>query len=271
MKKRVLWLSCSIFVLSVCVGGCELFEDDRGDDEPVQKPDDWIVVEGGRFDMGDVRLASADPVHEVEVPTFEMKRTEVTVAEYTACVNADICTEPDVSAGSNCNWGIPGYENHPVNCVVWRQAWTFCNWYGGRLPSESEWEYAASSEGTPTVYPWGMDAPSCRYAIITDETGVEGCGKRRTWPVCSTPNGNTGQGLCDMGGNVVEWVQDHYHVDYTGLPPSNGAAWEELGSTYRVLRGAAYNTDRHEYLNVASRGNSSENITQDTIGIRCAR
>ena len=270
MKIRVLGLSYWLVFLGLSVAGCELFEDDQADDGPVQVTGTWITVEGGRFEMGNSRLPAADPVHEVEVPEFEMKRTEVTVSEYTECVNTGVCSPPDTTLG-NCNWGLAGYENHPVNCVVWQQAWTYCNWLGARLPSESEWEYAARSEGSPSEYPWGMDTPSCLYAIMTDDSGVEGCGTKRTWPVCSRPNGNTGQGLCDMGGNVVEWVQDHFHVDYNGRPPTDGSAWEDVGIAYRVLRGAAYNTFEDHYLNVASRGNSAESTTQDNIGFRCAR
>lgn len=268
MRSWILLLSVFLIITGILTTGCELFEEDGFNGEPIQLTDHWIPIDAGRYDMGNEVLAS--PVHIVELPAFEMKRTEVTVAEYAACVNAGVCTVPVIEQG-NCNWNIQGSENHPVNCVLWEQATTFCSWYGGRLPSESEWEYAARSQGTPFTYPWGKEYPSCYLTVMVDEAGVSGCGKNRTWPVCSKPYGNTGQGLCDMGGNVTEWVQDHFHLDYNGEPPIDGSAWEEVGLFRRVLRGAAYTANDAYAFNVANRGNSADSITQDNIGFRCAR
>ena len=231
----------------------------------------WIRVQEGRYEMGNEMLPNASPAHLVYVPEFWMKRTEVTVAEYGKCVDQGACTPPNGEQLS-CNWNTrEANPNFPVNCVQWQQAATFCAWMGARLPTEAEWEYAARSMGENDVYPWGPESPSCMYAIMTDNNGVAGCGTNRTWPVCSKPDGNTSQGLCDMAGNVQEWMQDHHHLNYNGTPPTDGSAWEDVEGLYRVLRGAAYNGTTPKHFEASFRGNNSPDAVSDSIGFRCAK
>ncbi|MEK7743950.1 MAG: SUMF1/EgtB/PvdO family nonheme iron enzyme, partial [Elusimicrobiota bacterium] len=156
---------------------------------------EWVAVRGGSFMMGSAS-GSADekPVHRVTLRSFELAKTEVTVAQYKACVDAGACAAP--GKGLLCNWGVSGREKDPLNCVDWNQAKAFSEWVGGRLPSEAEWEYAARSGGRDIEYPWGDEEATCSRAVIYD--GGAGCGRVSTWPVCSKPEGNTRQGLCDM-------------------------------------------------------------------------
>jgi iron(II)-dependent oxidoreductase len=228
----------------------------------------WVAISGGTFQMGSTEGSSNElPVHGVTVPVFEMLETEVTVAQYAVCVTASACTEPSTSY-TQCNWNETGYEDHPVNCVNWQQAVDFCQWVGGRLPSESEWEYAARSGGQDIDYPWGDETASCAYAVMDDE-GSDGCGTGRTWAVCSKPAGNTVQGLCDMAGNVWEWVQDFYHPDYTGAP-ADGSAWEDPDSNYRVTRGGDFQIGDY-YLRAAFRNLNIPEVMGINLGFRCAR
>jgi formylglycine-generating enzyme required for sulfatase activity len=169
-----------------------------------------------------------------------------------------------------------------VNCVSWSQAATFCAWAGGRLPTEAEWEYAARSRGREIEYPWGNQAPTCEYAVIPDEGGVFGCGMDRTFPVCSKELGNTDQTLCDMTGNVSEWLQDSYHGSYDcdtapvaaincafgGVAPTDGSAWEANASVHRVLRGGSY--DHSGRLRTTSRHYRDEMRGDRAVGFRCA-
>jgi iron(II)-dependent oxidoreductase len=205
------------------------------------------------------------PRHPVNVPRFEMLRTEVTVRQYGECVTAGSCTAP--GTGTDSNWYEPVYKDHPVNYVTWQQANDFCAWAGGRLPSEAEWEYAARSRELDRTYPWGNDVATCTYAVMDD--GGWGCGTHRTWAVCLKPAGNTAQGLCDMAGNTWEWVQDWYHSDYTGAP-DDGSAWEVPSGTDRVVRGgSSYVTGG--FLRVAYRTGYNPAFRYGGVGARYVR
>jgi formylglycine-generating enzyme required for sulfatase activity len=144
-------------------------------------------------------------------------RTEVTVGQYRICVRAGTCEERSFKTSSSdnqCNWGHADRRRHPMNCVDWAGAKAFCGWAGGRLPTEAEW-YAEASNGGKLVHPWGPQAASCERVIMNDgiptsrgESGTDGCGKDRSWPICSRPRGNSVSGLCDMIGSVWEWTSD---------------------------------------------------------------
>ncbi len=244
-----------------CSGSCE---------EIVDTAVCWVSIPGGTFMMGSDSFHDAQPVHQVTVPSFEISRTEITVAQYKPCVDAGVCPEP-TDCGSAHNWSVAGRENHPINCMNWQEAVDFCTWAGGRIQSEAEWEYAARSGGQDLTYPWGEDSPSCVYVVW--EEGGFGCGEYHTWPVCSKTAGNTQMGLCDMAGNVDAWVQDWYHlqVGYDGAP-ADGSAWEDPVDNMRVLRGGSYQSDdMYEYFNTSFRGNCFPNERFTSVGIRCAR
>ncbi|MFO8070919.1 MAG: formylglycine-generating enzyme family protein [Polyangia bacterium] len=212
-----------------------------------------------------------------------MLRSEVTMGQYAACVADGACGEPLPDPyeppdfpdfEGYYTWGDTSKTDHPVNGVDWYQAVEFCQWAGGRLPSEAEWEYAARSLGQDRTYPWGEAEPACEYAVM-GPAGSEigpGCGEERTWDVCSKPAGNTDQGLCDMAGNVWEWVQDCYHSDYENAP-ADGSAWEDecdQGSD-AVARGGGYKLGTGSHLECRNRTHGAIDNWATHLGFRCVQ
>jgi iron(II)-dependent oxidoreductase len=229
---------------------------------------DWVPLAVGSFSMGSNSGGSEEqPVHTVAISAFEIGRNEVTNNEYKSCLDLGGCVDiPYTEEG--CNWDVPGRDSHPVNCVSWEQAYDFCAWVGGRLPSEAEWEYAARGSGQLIEYPWGnLPAPSCDE-VVMNESGP-GCGIGTTWQVCGKSPGDTVDGLCDMAGNTWEWIQDWYHSNYTGAP-TDGSAWESPPTTVRVTRGGGYD-DQAYYMRVSARNGAAPGFRSPYLGFRCAR
>lgn len=226
----------------------------------------WVTICGGSFLMGSSESPLSQPIHEVTIPTFEMLKTEVTVGQFRGCWEDGFCEAP--VARSESNFDADDRDDHPVNCVNWFQAREICRWLGGRLPSEAEWEYAARSGGQNIIFPWGNTPVTCDYAVFYDEQGV-GCGIRSTAPVCSKPAGNTEQGLCDMSGNIEEWIQDGYHDNYIGAP-SDGTAWRNPKSDYYVIRGGSY-SGGEDYSRASTRRCHYQSYGSSSFGVRCAR
>ncbi|MCP4643099.1 MAG: formylglycine-generating enzyme family protein, partial [bacterium] len=253
---------------------------DAGADAAVLPPGEldleWITIEGATYLMGSDANYEADeaPVHEVAVQTFDMTKSEVTVADYQRCVDSRACSAPKTQA--ECNWKfIEQRKDHPVNCVKWQQAVDFCEWVGGRLPTEAEWEFAARSRDKRWVFTWDHTTKTgdyCDYAVLdTSGKGKSGCLEERTWPVCNKTEGNTEQGLCDMCGNVEEFTQDHRHLSYVGAP-TDGRPWidEDKPNANRITRGGNY-YNVWQGIRVANRYSYGPNETSPRGGFRCAR
>ena len=230
---------------------------------------EWVELSGGSFDMGasDGQQDEA-PVHVVELSAFAMARTETTVRQYEQCVAVGACTMPD-SAGPAMSYGKPDRRSHPVNGVTWDDADAFCHWAGGYLPSEAQWEFAARSGGKAIPWPWGSARATCERAVMNGDDGLgPGCGRKTTWPVCSKPLGGTAQGLCDMGGNVAEWVLDWYgrgaYATAARQEPSGPDAGRE-----RVIRGGGF--DYSGGLRTSYRDSADPEAGSAAVGFRCAK
>ena len=224
---------------------------------------EMVVIPAGRFRMGCVSgLDCFDyekPVHEVTIPrAFALSVHEVTFEDY------DRFTYPNKVGDSG--WGR---GRRPVINVSWDDAKEYVAWLSGetgeqyRLPSESEWEYAARA-GTTTKYSWGNE-------IGENRANCEGCGSRwdnsRTAPVGSfAPNVF---GLHDMHGNVLEWVQDCLNASYAGAPV-DGSAWLSRDCSGRVLRGGSW-FDLPWLLRAAFRDGITSGARGVTLGFRVAR
>jgi formylglycine-generating enzyme len=160
-----------------------------------------------------------------------------------------------------------GHDEYPVNCVNWMQAFAFCIWDGGRLPSEAEWEYAAAGGSENRLYPWGATAPDATRARYGATDALV--------PVGSYSAGAARWGHLDMAGLLWEWVFDVFDAAYYDDLNAciNCSNWSITAGT-RVLRGGMYNgtiasgtmraTRRHSY--VADPANAPY-----FAGFRCAR
>ncbi|MFN3197358.1 MAG: formylglycine-generating enzyme family protein [Bradymonadia bacterium] len=243
----------------------------------------WVVLPGDGFTMGntEAEVPNERPLRFINVEPFEMSRTEVTVEQYAACVEANAC-DPPIADGELFNWGTEGREQHPINGVTWSQAVDFAEWVGGRLPSEVEWEYVAKGQGIPfdPLYPWGIAEPTCELAHIgtsfLTEDGIfveqPGCNTGITAPVCSLPDGNTLQGVCDMAGNVEEWIADYWHDSYMDAPADQSARSQPSPDHLegRAIRGGHLLSQLGE-LQTHRRGFGLQRLPSWLTGFRVAR
>jgi formylglycine-generating enzyme required for sulfatase activity len=235
----------------------------------------WVSLAGGSFLMGAPGSNPPSwwgPLHWVNVPAFQLMKTEVTVDQYYDCMLDGACGVPGTDP--TCTLVLPDNGDLPIDCVSQDDARAFCEWYGARLPSEAEWEYAARSRGQfNRIYPWGgssIDDIDCDRAVYHDNThgAIQGCGLGHAAPVCSRPEGNTDQGICDMAGNVEEWVEDDYHDSYVGAP-ADGSAWlDPTPSDKGIARGGAFWLSAYEQRVYVRSYNWAD---LDSGGIRCAR
>ena len=250
---------------------------------------EMVVVPAGRFRMGDLAGVGDEderPVREVRIGRgFALGRHEVTVGQFRRFVLATghrtdaeqgsdkgckISTRPtrrDCRPGFCGLWGFnshlyqegfkyPIEDDQPVTCVSWRDAQAYVGWLSERagkpyrLPSESEWEYAARAR-SETKYHFGNDeARLCAYGNVADEARLL-FDRNRVWankapcrdgafyPVRVGSYQANAFGLHDMHGNVWEWVQDCKNGNYQGAP-RDGSAWENGDCSRRVLRGGSW-------------------------------
>jgi formylglycine-generating enzyme required for sulfatase activity/serine/threonine protein kinase len=210
---------------------------------------------GSAFQMGSPDGGAIDerPLHAVTFPTFELQTAEVTAGEYEQCVRAKKCTPAGI--GDDCNAGDPKRATHPINCVSYAQAKTYCEWLGRRLPSEDEWEFAASGKEKRS-YPWGSEPPSGRVCSGR-------CAKRQaTCEVGTFPNGDTPEGLHDMGGNVAEWTSSPYCGSYDRV---------DCGDAKKAVRGGGFCSDDASLVRTQVRQGYDPAQPSVNVGVRCAK
>ncbi|MCX5747517.1 MAG: formylglycine-generating enzyme family protein, partial [Proteobacteria bacterium] len=165
------------------------------------------------------------------------------------------------------------------NCLNWYEALAFCAWDGGFLPTEAEWNYAASGGTDQRAYPWsnpaallGIDDTRASYYVDTTKQcfgdGVNGCGITDLIVVGTKPAGDGRWGQSDLGGNVWEWVLDWYASPYPQNPCPDCA--NLTPATYRVLRGGGF-SDGASFLRAGYRNDFDATLRDYNIGLRCAR
>jgi len=160
---------------------------------------------------------------------------------------------------------IPGWENHPMTNVSWFGAWTYCGYYGWRLPTELEWEKAARGSGDDRPFPWGYDIardnanfyasrdPFENMSTFGSRTTPVGFYNGQTYAGYATLDSASPYGLYDMAGNVWQWTGDVYE-----------------GMHYRFMRGGSKDTYDMD-LRVWVRNSATPTYYSPGVGFRCAR
>ena len=227
---------------------------------------EMVKIPGGSFRMGDLsgegHHNGERPVHVVTVSPFRMGKYEVTFLQWDACVADGGCSYRPGDKG----WGR---GRRPVIHVSWDDIQEFIAWLnhktggGYRLPTESEWEYAARAR-SGSKYSWGD-------RIGDNRANCKSCGSRwdgkRTAPVGSFRA--NAWGLHDMHGNVWEWVEDCWNDSYRGAP-DDGSAWLNGDCSRRVMRGGSWFNNSWS-MRSSNRGRFFRSYRSNNLGFRLAR
>jgi formylglycine-generating enzyme required for sulfatase activity/transposase-like protein len=243
-------------------------------------------------------LLSRPVTRDTPARTYCLDRHEVTAAAYAQCVSGGHCAAarresalPEVALSpgarrralsafaAQCNSGAGSRGQHPMNCVTYEEAEAYCQWRGGALPSEDEWDFAAAGvRGRP--YPWGNEAPGpglvnacgseCKswYGLQSLQGVFEGVmyeggdGYAGTAPVGSFPGGASPEGIVDLIGNVAEWTAGRVEV-YDGEPGTDAIA-------SHVVRGGAFTSSQAALAPPVLRLYLSGSERDRSVGFRCS-
>jgi eukaryotic-like serine/threonine-protein kinase len=225
-----------------------------------------VFVPEGPFIMGSNKGKPVEkPEHSVTLDAYWIDQTEVTndlfqtfvqssgyktVAEVDGFSFVTADKSNAFSQVSGADWKHPqgpdsslvDLGNHPVVHINWEDANAYCEWAGGRLPTESEWEKAARGTDGRT-YPWGDDVPDGTRMNFADShfpSGTKGVddGFKFTAPVGTYPEGASPFGVLDMAGNVDEWVAGTFDV----YPGGDKNASSDFGKNFNMIRGGSWSS-----------------------------
>ncbi len=213
-----------------------------------------VYIPAGEFLMGYEGSGAEEdegPEHTVYLDDFWLYETPVTNSQYRQCIQDGICTGtlsrfPD--------------DQYPVTRIDWAQAVAYCDYAGGRLPTEAEWEKGA--RGTDgRLFPWGDQSPTCNLA------NYQGCYGNKATEVGRFPDGASPYGALDMLGLVWEWVSDWYDEDYYNYSPAQNPTGPVEGQ-FRSQRGHSFESNLI-YLRLTDRGRSDPTSVDYRKGFRC--
>jgi iron(II)-dependent oxidoreductase len=222
-----------------------------------------ILIPGGEFIMGDdAHELNERPAHKVTLPDFYIDKFEVTNAQY-----RKFCSETTRRFPSNPFWDETYFNNNPDSPVVgvnWHDAADYARWVGKRLPTEQEWEKAASwgpNAQKKRMWPWGETPDASRVSLGVGRPPVSG----------NQPSAVSAYGVHDLAGSVAEWVESYYQP-YPGQQASD----PNYGTRNRVVRGGHFRSGIDE-VRATARYYSAPEFTRVEklertwlIGFRCA-
>lgn len=265
---------------------------------PPKCPEGMATIAAGQYFQGSDQkdaLENEKPSHNVTLDAYCIDLHETTAKQYKACSDVGKCRRvtnevewPKITPQDKllyaplCTFGKPELEDHPINCVSWEMADTFCKAQDKRLPTEAEWEYATRGPDG-RVYPWGDEAPTsnhlngCGTECVAwgKKNGVplkalypQDDGYAATSPVGKFEAGKSRFGPYDVVGNVWEWVSD-WSAPYSAEAKKNptGPATGER----RVIRGGAWNGSYATWLRPSFRYAQNPAALSYGIGFRCAK
>ncbi|MEG4584253.1 ergothioneine biosynthesis protein EgtB [Microcoleus sp. MOSTC5] len=242
-----------------------------------------IEIPGGEFYMGSDAAEALDNErsrHLCYLEAYSIDRYPVTCRQYRDFMESGGYQNPDWWSGEGWKWlqveavsrplywsENPAFNNHPVCGVSWYEAEAYCNFTGKRLPSEAEWEKAASWDAANQkyrIYPWGEEQPNgslCNH----------GNNIANTSPVDAFPKGASAIGCCDMLGNVWEWTASTFDA-YPGFEsyPYRGYSQVYFDGEHRVLKGGSWATFP-QALRSSFRNWYYPGVRQIIAGFRCAK
>jgi formylglycine-generating enzyme required for sulfatase activity len=223
---------------------------------------DMVLIRGGAFIMGSNIGDTTQPPHIVELSDFYIDRTEVTNFDYLHCVDVGGCTPinpPDSATHKNYATDF-AFANFPALNMPWQQARDFCTWAEKRLPTEAEWEKAAtwnSATRTKSIWPWGN-----RFDPERANTAESGSGDTTKVGQFFEEQNHT----YDMAGNVAEWTSS---LDKPYPYVADDGREDPAGSGARVIRGGSWD-DPQEQTRGSVRQAVDPTSFSTKLGFRCA-
>ena len=233
-------------------------------------------ITGGTYWMGDFTQNTqkiAQPIHSVTLSSFEISETMVTNLQFCEYLNSKNCRNPEKNFKTKNSQiikrkgkyePVTPFESYPVFNVNWQAAHDFCKWFGGRLPTESEWEYIARNRGEKILYSSGniADKSNTNYLVENSKNSWHSLVSVKSFPANHL-------GIYELSGNLLEWCLDDYDKEYYHHSPKKNPLCRSINGL-KVIRGGAWCFPKTKMITFF-RGFSKITSKTNFIGFRVAK